>query len=170
MTGVTTTAVWRQVTPALQAELASFWLEHGALTDRAAAEQRALQAVAVARGDDGRIWGVSTALVRMLPRLGQPVYYYRQFFAESHRGKGAARRFTLESRDILARHNASLASPESIGVLLEFENRALATFFPHAIEDGFAFIGYSPRGCPLRLSYFEGVRLFAAPVRDASTS
>lgn len=158
-----TLPVWRNVTPALQAELASFWLEHGALADCAAAEQRALQAVAIARDGDGRLWGVSTATVRLLPRLRQPVYYYRQFFAPTHRGQGAARAFTLQARAVLERHNASLPAPEAIGVLLEFENRALAAQFPHSIEDGFAFIGFSPQGHPLRLSYFEGVRLLPAP-------
>ncbi|GAB1594336.1 hypothetical protein [Lysobacter claricitrinus] len=164
---VDTTAVWKQVTPELQAELADFWLRHGALPTREAAEQRALQAVAIARDAHGALWGVSTATLRVLPRLRQHVYYYRQFFAESHRGQRATRGFALASRQVLAAYNASLEQPESVGVVLEFENRELASRYTRAIEDGFVFIGHSPRGFALRISYFDDARLM--PVASVVT-
>ncbi|MGY3265646.1 hypothetical protein [Lysobacter sp. HA35] len=151
--------VWKQVTPELQSELADFWLGHRALPDRAAAEKRATQAVSIARDDSGAIWGVSTAAIRVLPRLRQPVYNYRQFFAESRRGQRAAREFALASRSILATYNASLSAPESLGVLLDFENRDVGARYSKAIEDGFVFIGYSPRGFAQRISYFDGATL-----------
>ena len=44
------------------------------------------QAVCIARDEAGAICGVGTAVVRCCPRLRQPMYYYRQFFAKSLRG------------------------------------------------------------------------------------
>ncbi|WP_133501400.1 hypothetical protein [Cognatilysobacter terrigena] len=154
-----TVALWKRVTPQVQDELVEFWLRHRALPSREVAEQRAQQAVAIGRDDDGAIWGVSTASLRVLPRLRQPVYAYRQFFAASHRGRGAAREFAIASRAILEAYNASLAAPESLGVLLEFENRDLGARYTGAVESGFVFIGYSPRGFAQRISYFDGAQL-----------
>jgi hypothetical protein len=47
-------------------------------------------------------------------------------------------------------------------VLVELENRQLAGHYDRAYvpEGDSVFIGYSPRGLQLRVSYFEGARLF----------
>ena len=153
--------VWKHVTPELQAELVALWRSNHAIADPARAALRARQAVCIARDAGGGIVGVGTAIVRVLPRLRQPVYYYRQFFAPSLRGHKQALPFFNQARQVLQRHNASLATPESLGVLLEVENRQLAAHYTRAYEPAAdsAFIGYSPRGLPLRVSYFEGVHL-----------
>jgi len=147
------------VSPALADELVDFWQRCGAMVDRGVALQRAPQAVAIARDDAGRIWGVGTAEVRVLPRLRQPMYYYRQFFADAHRGQGAAAPFTFAAQAILAAHHASLPAPEALGMLLEFENPLLDRRYRAACEGGFVFIGYSPRGHQLRAAYFDGACL-----------
>ena len=158
--------VWRNVTPELQAELAAFWMSHNAIPDAQRANARALQAVCVLRDADGALCGVATAVVKVIPRLRQPTYYFRQFIAPAHRQQQQALPIFRAACVIL--EAANKAAPESLGVLLEVENPDLARVFSHAIgaRTGAAFIGYSPRGHQLRVVYFQGAKLFPpAPLR-----
>ena len=152
--------VWRNVTPELQAELAAFWLEHKALADVERANARAQQAVCVLRDANGALCGVATALVRILPRLRQPMYYFRMFIAPDQRRQQQALPIFRAACAILEAANAD--KPESLGVLLEVENPDLARLFSHAVgqRTGATFIGYSPRGHQLRVVYFDGAKLF----------
>ena len=65
-------------------------------------------------------------------------------------------------------YNAGLDTSESLGILLEIENAKIAAAYRRAHEPGFeaTFIGYSPRGLQLRVSYFDAaVLLPPAPLR-----
>ena len=156
------TPVWKQVTPELQDELVGFW-HHNKVVGQDAAG-RAQQAVCIARDEHGAVCGVATAQVKVLPRLLQPMYYYRMFFASGLRGRRQFVPFFRHARQILQEYNAGLAKPESLGLLLELENIKIGKAYPHAYEADFdaTFIGYSPRGLQLRVSYFEGARLMPA--------
>ena len=162
------TPVWKQVTPELAEELAAFWRSNNAIGGDEQARRRAEQAVCVARDDSGALCGVGTAMVKILPRLRQPMYYYRQFFAAPLRGRRQELPFYRRCKQALQDYNAGLATPESLGILLEIENAKIAAAYKRAVEPGFdaVFIGYSPRGLQLRASYFEGaVLLPPAPLR-----
>lgn len=155
------TPVWKQVTPELRAELLAFWKGNNAIGDPTRAQARADEAVCVARDDDGALVAVSTAVIKVLPRLRQPMYYYRLFFAKSVRGQGQVIPFFNQAREVLQAYNAGLPQPESLGVLLELESRYLDAYYKraHVPEADSTFIGYSPRGMQLRVSYFEDARL-----------
>jgi hypothetical protein len=130
--------------------------------------------VLVARDADGQIVAVGTALLRIIPRLRQPTYYYRQFFAPEYRGNKEAVPFFQQAVEIL--EAANVEKRESLGILLELENATLDGRFNMAVEPrtGATFIGYSPRGFQLKVVYFKDATLFppaqiqrraAAPVR-----
>lgn len=159
--------VWRRVTPALAAELARFWLDNGAIADPHVAQARALDAVCVARNESGAILAVGTATLEVLPRLRQPMYYYRQYFAASFRGRRQALPFYRRCRAELEAHNAALARAESLGLVLELGSPAVDAAFRRVHEPGYdaVFIGYSPLGTQLRASYFDGAVLL--PITDA---
>ena len=160
--------VWKQVTPELAAELIEFWRENKAIGNEANAAASAMQAVSVARDEDGALCGVCTAVIKVLPRLRQPTYYFRQYFAKRMRGRNHIRPFHLHAKQVLEDYNASLDKPESLGILLELENSKLASVYNHAYEPAFdsTFIGYSPKGLVLRVSYFKDAVLFApSPLR-----
>lgn len=160
--------VWKQVTPELEQELLGFWGEHNAIADETLARRRAAQAVCIVRDQNGFVRGVATAVVRVLPRLRQPMYYFRMFFSPGLRGHRQFLPVFRSARAILQEHNASLERPESLGLLLELENDKLGKAYPRAHEPDFGavFIGYSPRGLQLRVSYFDDAELLppAAPV------
>ena len=160
--------VWKQVTPDLAQELMAFWQASKAVVEPGAAATRALQAVCVARDGNGALCGVATAVVKALPRLRQPTYYYRQFFAKALRGQHQELAFFQFAKRVLQDYNAALPKAESLGILLEIENAKIAAAYRRAHEPGFeaTFIGYSPRGLQLRVSYFDGAELLPpAPVR-----
>lgn len=159
--------VWKRVTAELTAELIELWARSQAIPDPDRAAQRARQAVCIARDPSGAVCGVGTAVIRVLPRLRQPLYYYRQFFAEEFRGQKQAIPFFNEARRLLEQHNDLLPQPESLGMLLELENKQLMARYERAYESAAdsTFIGYSPRGLQLRVSYFKNARLLTRPVQ-----
>ena len=160
--------VWKQVTPELAAELIQFWRENKAIGNEAAAAARAMQAVCIARDEQGALCGVCTAVIKVLPRLRQPMYYFRQYFAKRMRGRNHIQSFHMRAKGILEDFNAALDKPESLGILLELENTKLANVYNRAYEPAFdsTFIGYSPQGLVLRVSYFKDAVLQApAPLR-----
>ncbi|MBP3985297.1 hypothetical protein J5837_12865 [Pseudoxanthomonas helianthi] len=154
-------AVWKGVTEDLAAELTDFWARNRAIPDADRAAARARQAVCIARGTDGSLVGVGTAVMRILPRLRQPMYYYRQFFSPDFRGQKQTVPFFNFAREVLESYNAALKQPESLGVLLELENAMLASRYVLAHEPtaNSTFIGYSQKGLQLRVTYFEGAKL-----------
>ena len=160
--------VWKALTPELSAELVAFWNDQNAIRNAAEAGRRSEQVVCIARDAEGALCGVATAIVKVLPRLRQPMYYYRQFFAPALRGQHQELTFFQQAKRILQDYNAGLDTSESLGILLEIENAKIAAAYRRAHEPGFeaTFIGYSPRGLQLRVSYFDNaVLLPPAPVR-----
>ena len=115
----------------------------------------------IGRDADGTLCAVGTAALRVLPRLRQPTYYYRQFFDAAQRGQRQTIPFANEAKAILQAYNAGLERAESLGMLVEVESRQLADRYTLAYEpaSGYGFIGYSPRGLVLRVSWFDGVAL-----------
>jgi hypothetical protein len=164
--GIEIVPVWREVSPELSRELVDMWSGTRAIANASTALLRSSQAVCIGRDDDGAIRAVGTAVVQVLPRLQEPMYYYRQYFDPALRGQRQAIRFYNCARQVLAAYNAALAKPESLGVLLELENPWLAAHYARARIDeaDSTFIGYSPRGLQLRVSYFEDARLTATPL------
>lgn len=163
-----TIPVWKQMTPELKQELLEFWKNNKAFGNEEQAALRADQAVCISRDKDGAINGVATAVVRVLPRLRQPMYYYRHFFADSMRGQKATQPFVIDAKKILQKYNASLDKPEALGLLVELESKTLTDNYQrcHEPKSDFTFIGYSPRGLRLHVSYFtDAVLLPPLPLR-----
>ena len=152
--------VWKKITPELEAELVQFWTESKAIGIAEDAGKRAKQVVCIARDGQDKLVGVSTAHPRIVPRLRQPMYYYRNFIAEGARGQQLAPQFLEQSKQALQAYNLGLSKPLCLGMIIELENKGLAAHRNEAQwKEGFTFIGYSPKGLTLRVWYFEGVKL-----------
>ena len=160
--------VWKHITPELAEEITAFWIAEKALPKSAKPDARAQQVVVVMRDDGGAIAAVSSALPRVVPRLRQVLYYYRTFCGAAHRGNKTSTPMMQATQKALLEYNLGLPKPEAIGVIIEIENAMIAGHYTEAFwpQTGFSFIGYSPRGLQLRVSYFEGATLQApSPVR-----
>lgn len=151
--------VWNVCSPALIEEVIAFWTAENALPAEDDPAVRAGQTVVVARNRDGGIAGTCTAYLRVVPRLGQPMYYYRMFFSSGHRRKYSIIPMMKEAQKALSAYNSGLPKPESLGVVLEVENANLRSHTTPTWPVGFNFIGYSPRRLPLYAYYFPDARL-----------
>ncbi len=152
--------VWKQVGPELQAELARFWVENGAMLDESKAAERAAEVVCIARDRD-KLAGVSTAYARIAPFLRQPMYYYRNYVAPEFRSQGLSIPFINASFDEIERQELAKAKPQCIGVMLSIENQRLAKHYDEAYwwQSQFIYAGISRENTSLRVRYFDGVRL-----------
>ncbi|KFN50078.1 hypothetical protein [Arenimonas composti] len=163
--------VWKKVDDALREELLAFWTENKAISDPDIARRRAPQAVCISRNAEGRITGVATCGIRVLPRLRQPMYYYRHFFAPEIRGQHLTKPFANKVKEVLQDYNAGLEKPEALGILAELQSKQLDSAYARAYHPDvdFTFIGYSPRGSQLLVSYFKDARLGPpAPIKRAA--
>ena len=152
--------VWKRVGPELQAELASYWIDNGAMKDPAKAAERAREVVCIAR-EEGRIVGVTTAFARIAPALRQPMYYLRMHIARPARSQSLSIPFVKESFAEIERQELAKDKVLCLGVILKLQNQRLAAHYNEAYwwQSNFVFAGYSPDNLQLRVRYFEGVRL-----------
>lgn len=161
--------VWKNITPELIKELTDFWVRENALPKGAQPARRAEQVVIVMRDDaDGSIVAVSSVIARVVPRLRQVLYYYRTFCAEKHRRNNTSIPIMQATQKALRDYNLALPKPEAIGIIVEIESTYINQRYPEAFWEAtkFGFIGYSPRGLPVRVHYFTDFKL-QPPVRIA---
>jgi hypothetical protein len=158
-------SVWQTTTPQQREEVAQFWVANGAVTSLQKAADRASEVVVSMRDSTGALAAVSTAVLAVIPRLQQPLYYYRTFCAEAHRGNRTSLAMMKASQKTLLEYNLSLREPEAIGMHVEVENAMIAQQYPqaHWPQTGFRFIGYSPQGHVVRAYYFPGFILKPKP-------
>jgi hypothetical protein len=141
-----------------------FWLAESALGAGIEPAERIREVVLHARAPGGAIAAVCTAVPMTMPRIGQPMYYYRCFVGKNWRGARLVFTLLIHAFDVLEEHARANGFP-CIGVLLELENARFgkALRAPVWPGSGFVYAGRSGRGLDLRVRYFRGARL-----KDAS--
>jgi len=152
--------VWKRVDEQLQAELARYWIENGAMTDAGRAAERAPEVACIARSE-GRIVGVTTAYPRIVPVLRQPMYYLRMHVAPAARNEGLSIPFVVDSFAEIEKQELAKDKLLCLGVILQLQNERLAAHYNEAYwwQSKFVFAGYSRDNQQLRVRYFEGARL-----------
>jgi hypothetical protein len=138
----------------------AFWQREGALSGDVNVKERLREVVAHARDKDGGVAGVCTVVPMTLPRLGQPMYYYRCFIGKDWRKTRLVFRLLIRAFDVLEEYAREHDFP-CIGVILELENSRFGDTLRAAVwpSTGFIYAGKSGRGLDLRLRYFRGARL-----------
>lgn len=153
-------AHWQTKLPDEEKDVVAFWKEHDALGEGIDPEDRLREVVLHARDKDGSVAAVCTAVPVTLPRLGQPMYYYRCFVGERWRKTKLVLHLLNRAFEILETHARKNAYP-CIGVVLELENGRFGETLREPVwsVNDFVYIGFSGRGLELRLRYFKGARL-----------
>jgi hypothetical protein len=151
---------WKIESPENDDAVLQFWEREGALANDVMAKERLKELVLDARDSDGRVAGVCTVVPMTLPRLGQPMYYYRCFIGKDWRKTRLVFRLLLRAFEVLEEYARTHDFP-CIGVVLELENSRFgdALRAPVWPSTGFIYAGKSGRGLDLRLRYFHGARL-----------
>lgn len=154
---------WQCLTDTDAESVRAFWLREKANVEGESAAQRVQEVVMRVLTADGELAAVSTADTRTIPRLLQPMYYYRCFVGAAWRSHKLVRPLLCRSFDVLESWARAHDYP-CLGVLLELENEG----FSHSLQRahwrvsphvGFTFIGCSRKGQALRVCYFPGARL-----------
>ena len=153
-------AHWQTDLPEEGEAVVAFWLKEKAIADETQARQRLKEIVLHARGSDGEMAGVCTAVPVTLPRLGQPMYYYRTFVGEKWRKSRLVVLLLKRAFELLEGHAVKNNYP-CIGVLIELENSRFAEAgrMPVWPDVDFVYIGKSQRGHEMRVRYFRGAKL-----------
>jgi hypothetical protein len=151
---------WQRECPEDAAAVLEFWRRENALAADIKPEERLRQVVLHARDAAGEVAGVCTVVPLTLPRIGQPMYYYRCFIGKNWRKSRLVFRLLLRAFDVLEDYARAHDFP-CIGMVLELENTRFgeALRAPVWTSTGFVYIGKSGRGLDLRVRYFRGARL-----------
>jgi hypothetical protein len=151
---------WPQGTPKDGAAVLDFWRRENAIADEAQAQQRLREVVMHTTDEAGEVAGVCTAVPLTLPRLGQPMYYYRCFIAAKWRRIRLGTSLTTHAFTVLEKYARANNYP-CIGVVMELENTGLVETLNMPIWpiNPFIYIGKSQRNLELRVQYFDGALL-----------
>ena len=154
---------WQTDLPDEGEAVLQFWLKEKAIGDENQARQRLKEIVLHARDADGEMAGVCTAATVTLPRLGQPMYYYRCYIAPRWRKSRLILYMFKRAFELLEGHAKRNDYP-CIGVLTELENTRFTEMgqIPVWPDINLTYIGKSQRGHDLRVRYFRGARFKAA--------
>ena len=151
---------WKQESESDDNAVTEFWKAEGALSNDVKTAERLRQVILRAQTADGKVAAVCTAIPMTLPRLAQPMYYYRCFVGKEFRKTRLVFKILVRAFACLEEYARTNAYP-CIGVLLELENsrfndRLQTPVWP---TTKFLYIGKSQRNLDLRIRYFRGARL-----------
>jgi hypothetical protein len=151
---------WKQESESDDNAVTEFWKAEGALSNDVKTAERLRQVVLRAQTADGKVAAVCTAIPMTLPRLAQPMYYYRCFVGKEFRKTRLVFKILVRAFDALEDYARANEYP-CIGLLLELENsrfsdRLRAPVWP---TTKFVYVGKSQRNLDLRVRYFRGARL-----------
>jgi hypothetical protein len=137
-----------------------FWEREGALVNDVKAQERLREVVLDARDADGRLAAVCTVVPMTLPRLAQPMYYYRCFIGKQWRKTRLVFKLLIRAFEVLEEYARAQGFP-CIGIVLELENTRFGETLRTPVwpSTGFVYAGKSGRGLELRVRYFRGAKL-----------
>jgi len=151
---------WQQLDQETGNAIRAFWEREQANVSGDEATRRLDEVVAHVVDERGELVAVATVAQKILPRLGQPMYYYRCFVGKAWRSSKLVRPLLRHTQKVLEKYARANDFP-CIGILLELENEGFANTLRWARWPGvgFSYIGVSPRGLDLRVWYFRGALL-----------
>jgi hypothetical protein len=145
------------------AAIVRFWQDESGFGSEAAARRRLPEVVMHAQDANGAVVAVCTAAPMLLPKLGQPMYYYRCLIGRAWR-KSVLVMVMIRRTTFLLEDYAVASDYPCIGIVIELENERFdrtldSPVWPNPERRGYVYIGKSRDGLDLRVFYFRGARL-----------
>jgi len=161
---------WQAIDENRAQAICRMWADHGAGIAEPEARQRAQEVVCAVLDETGSLIGVSTAVPRRIPFLGETMFYFRAFLIPNARGGLLIRQLMTASWVCLnAGYQRDPSPGQPIGIFLEIENPQLSRDRERAVwqrpaesvlpGSGLVYVGRTPRGLDRRIWYFEKARL-----------
>ncbi len=142
---------------ALIQEIIKTWQELNLLPHGTNALGRAKQVVYVVRNKDHKIIGITTAYLTKVERLQNHLFAFRGMINPRYNAPGLFIHMTSRTIEFLESIHEKI-KPRPIGVIAEIENANLQLFRDVVTPSGLTFIGFSAKGHPLRVYYFDGAK------------
>jgi hypothetical protein len=154
---------WQTLAPDGSAAIRAFWQREGAIAGDAQIDARLPEVVAHALTEAGEVAAVCTVVAKTLPRIGEPMYFYRCFVGSQWRASRLVFSLLRHTQTVLQTYARARDFP-CIGILLELENTRFGESLRKPVwpSTGFVYAGKSGRGLDLRVWYFRGARLKAS--------
>ena len=143
--------------------LINFWLEQGALRSRAAAEERVDEAVIIVLDEEKKLIAVSTCFEFFDRQLNESFFQIRSFVHEKHRRLGLSGSMYFPIYEYFNELFKKGLVKEVKGIVSIVENpfvKPLTSKFRTGAEGDTSYLyGFSERGFPKRVAWFEGALL-----------
>lgn len=151
---------WKQESETDDAAVTAFWEAEKALSGDVKTADRLRQVVLRAQTAEGTVAAVCTAIPLTLPRLAQPMYYYRCFIGKEFRKTRLVFKILVRAFAVLEEYARANDYP-CIGLLLELENARFGERLRTPVwpTTKFIYVGKSQRNLDLRVRYFRGAKL-----------
>ena len=155
---------WQRNDPKIIKDAIEFWHRLRVLPAGVSAEQRAPELCATAYVDDELV-GVSTIQVRLSPDLRCRLGYFRCLASPAHSHLKLAFRLTVYSHELLEQWSKEHPDEKVLGMISLLEHPSYDAnplgkrpVWRHG-NSSFSFIGYTPDGHQVRLTWFDHARL-----------
>ena len=150
--------VWDEKDPGLKAEIINFWMQEKALPNRKMAIDRLDEVIYIVRlKENGKVVAVMTTYKQFNNLLSHYFYYLRCYVGSNYRRNSLCAQLVCTARDRLNDRFVSGEEHEAIGLITEYENKALNQYRNEAIcgKTGLTFIGYNEHRQQVRVYYFD---------------
>ena len=161
MSAITFQTAWRKADPGLERDAKAFWLSNRfKLPAHVDPNQRANQLCAIAY-IDGRPVGVSTATIETIEQFRCRMAVYRCAVKIGLRHTPLSWSITEYSRDVLEHWSLEHPAEKVMGLMAVMQSRELILRYPEVVAPAanLVFVGFTPTGFPIRVSWFKNATI-----------
>lgn len=151
--------IWREKDQSTLLEIIEVWNRLKVLPPEIDPTSRAQEVVSIARDEEGRIVGITTAKLMVYPPLKNQLFLIRGLLVPECRIPGLFTKMIVETLQILEGDVAKMKSESKpIGAFAEIENQRLKQANLTQLASGMSLLGFSQKENPIYIYYFKGAR------------
>lgn len=151
--------VWQKKEQTILLEVIEVWNRLKVLPPDIEPISRAQEVVSIARDEQDRIVGITTAKLMVYPPLKNQLFLLRGLLVPECRIPGLFTKMIIETLQILEEDVVKMKqSGKPIGVFAEIENQRLKQANLTQLASGMSLLGFSQKDNPIYIYYFKGAR------------
>ena len=147
---------WKQNNPKFEQDAIAMWAETGRLLQKHSPEERAKE-LAVLAYSDGRLIGITTAIVGLYPALRQKFAFMRLLLRPEAEKSGVVVPLTFAFRETLRQWSEDNPAEKVAGYAAVLSNARYGN--RGVLNAGLTLVGHSPEGHQVRVCWWDHFRL-----------